>query len=64
MKRNINDMAKKAVETGDARLAGAVADALRFRRGMRYREIWEYVNKLTGVSQNKWETLMYEADTE
>jgi hypothetical protein len=55
---------QKAVGTGNARLAGVVAEQLRFRHGYSYDEVYGFANKHTGVSAPKWEALMYEADWE
>jgi len=52
-----------AVNTRNAKLAGNIADTLRFRLGMSYNAIHEYVNSVEPVEIEDWEDLMYEADS-
>jgi hypothetical protein len=53
---------KEAVRTGDAKLAGRMVDLLRFKKGASYEEIYRMAHRLTGISPDDWEQLMYEAD--
>ena len=52
---------KKAVETGNAAMAGVAADALR-NRGWDYEAIYQTAKRFTGVSPADWEALMYESE--
>ena len=60
----IVEAVKKAVEDDDPRLAGAVADTLRFKAGLDYNGTYAFAHEHTGVGEAEWEGLMYRADTE
>ena len=57
------EAAKQAVKNKDARTAGGVADALRFRCGMNAEQSYQKVHEWTGVDREAWEELMYAADS-
>ncbi len=66
--RSIRDAIIQAVTDRNARVAGAVADALRFKLGMTYRESFDFVVgqcRRSGVKPPEladWDALLYEAD--
>jgi hypothetical protein len=55
--------AKLAVEKDDAVMLGKVVDQLRFQFGFNYEQCLQIVQKHTGIDQDDYEDLMYEADT-
>jgi len=62
---NYKDIEKKlvaAILAGDVEKIGEIADVLRFRGRLNYRESFELANHLTGVSDGEWDALLYEAD--
>jgi len=62
-KISINDAIGKAVDRRDAKLAGALCDALRFQLGMNYRQILNRVQRVRpSVSAADWDELLQEAD--
>jgi hypothetical protein len=61
----IRDAIALAIRTDDSHLAGAVADRLRLRYGMNYRETVAFVldvGRKDGATAERWEALMYRAD--
>lgn len=52
---------KAAVQAGDAKMAGSVADQLR-SRGFNYQSVYAFAHRNTGVTPEAWEDLMYAAD--
>ncbi len=52
----------KAIEAGDYRQIGEIADYLRFRRRANYRQFFELAKSLVGMSEAEWDALLYEAD--
>lgn len=59
----MDDAIAQAIDTRNARLAGVVADALRFKGGMNYAEVLARVRKVRpGVTDREWELLMFGAD--
>ncbi len=60
----VGEMIKLAVETWNPTLAGRVSDYLHFRHGFRYDDVYDMAHRLTGVSPQNWEELMYESDQE
>jgi hypothetical protein len=52
-----------AILGGDVEQIGKIADVLRFRGRLNYRESFELANHLTGVSDSQWDALLYEADS-
>ncbi len=59
----IREAVLEVARTGDAKLAGAVADTLR-RRGLTYKDVVKLVQRIApGITEGEWETLMYSADT-
>ena len=58
----IVDAIRIVVETGDARVAGAIADSLR-RVGYRYAEVLALVQRhAPSITAERWEQLQQEAD--
>lgn len=57
----ISESLYKVKETRDAKLAGKIADFLRFKKGATYNQIAKLA-KLHGIDADTWESLMYEAD--
>lgn len=53
----------RAVRERNAVLAGKVADVLRLRYGLDYRQTYEAVNAVEPIDMRDWESLLYEADT-
>lgn len=58
----IKDAIAEAARTNNAKLAGQIADRLRFKMGMNYNEITEMAGR-AGVSPGDWESLMEAADS-
>jgi hypothetical protein len=58
----INEAIVRAVNEGNARMAGSIADQMFFRHGWNYNRIYDLAKKLTGISGPDWDALMYEAD--
>lgn len=56
------EAAKQAVDRHDARMAGGVADSLRFKLGMNYEQTYQKIHEWTGVDRDTWEELLYAAD--
>ncbi len=52
----------KAIEEGNYRQIGEIADHLRFRRRASYRQFFELAKSLVGMSEAEWDALLYEAD--
>jgi len=52
---------KIAVEQGDAKRAGRIAEKLR-NVGATYKDVLEFAQRHTGISAHDWESLMYDAD--
>lgn len=62
MRRTIRQSIRDAVETEDARLAGAVADKLR-EAGYDYQATFEaFERAVPGIERRDFEQLLYEAD--
>jgi hypothetical protein len=59
----LRDCIVRAVRERNATLAGRVADVLRFRYGLDYRQTYEAVNAIEPVDPREWEALLYESDT-
>jgi hypothetical protein len=57
----ISESLYKVKETLDAKLAGQIADFLRFKKGANYNQIAKLA-RLHGIDPDVWESLMYEAD--
>lgn len=51
-----------AVRRGDAKMAGLVAEDLRFTHGFRYAEVAAFAKAHAGVEAAEWEQLMMEVD--
>ena len=49
--------------TGNARLAGQIADFLRFKHGFNYNDVAAMAQR-HGIDADTWEALQYEADAE
>jgi hypothetical protein len=59
----MDDAIAKAIDERNARLAGIVANSLRFKGGMNYEQVLARVQKVRpNVTAEDWECLMYEAD--
>lgn len=56
--------ALEKIRQGDAKTAGTVANFLRFKKGMNYREIFEFINKHIEISLAAWDSLLGESDEE
>jgi len=54
----------RVVKGRDAAGAGRIADRLRMRAGLTYRQVYDLINSVEPISLPDWETLMYEADEE
>ena len=52
----------KAIEEGNYRQIGEIADHLRFRHRASYRQFFELAKSLSGISEAEWDALLYEAD--
>jgi hypothetical protein len=55
------DAVKLVERTGDAKMAGAIADSLR-RVGYRYADVLAFVQRHSSITAEQWEQLQYEAD--
>ena len=63
--RTVRDAAAEAIDTKNAKLAGQVADMLRFECGMNYEQVLEWVRRVRpNVSAEAWELLMLQADSQ
>jgi hypothetical protein len=60
----LSEAAKRAAESEDAVLLGQVVDQLRFKHGYDYEQCLDYVRKHTGIDPDKYEGMLYEADTQ
>ena len=62
---NLGQAIEKAVGGQDAKLAGKCANFMRFRMGMNYPQVVARVQlQCPEVTENDWESLMYESDQE
>ena len=60
----LKEAIQKAV-SGDAKAAGAVADYLRFEKGLNYQQSFDVVQQVVpGMTLAKWDELLREADEE
>ena len=53
---------REAIERRDVRRIGQLVDALRFRAQASYAKCYELATRLTGISPDEWDELLYEAD--
>ena len=61
----LGEALKKAIETDDAVMAGKCADVLRLKARMNYIQTLAFVQSIVpDMTPEKWEGLMYRADTE
>ena len=60
----IKEAMQKAVAEGNSRMAGKIADKMRFELGATYKDIEARFVKNTGCTPADFELLMYYADTE
>ncbi len=56
------DTIRTAVNSGNGKLCGKIAETLRFEYGMKYGQIWRMVSNVTGISQADWDELLQEAE--
>lgn len=53
----------ESITNNEPRKLGCIVDLLRFKYGMNYQDILKYINKFRPISENEFESMMYEADT-
>lgn len=59
----IRQKLEKAVTARDAAAVGRIVTTLRFRFGMNYDGIYEFVNEVAPISRRDWETLLYDSES-
>lgn len=53
---------QRAIERYDAKRVGRIVDVFRFAYGANYAECFQVAHKLTAISFDDWDALLYEAD--
>jgi hypothetical protein len=64
LRMTLSEAAKQAVENNDVQLLGKVVEQLRMKRGLNYEQCMKYVRTHTGIEADKYEAMLYEADTQ
>ena len=61
-KQSLNETIKEMARTQSYVLAAQIADFLRYKWKMNYLDSYNYINKISPISQSDWAELMYQAD--
>lgn len=55
---NISDLVVNAISTKNPRIIKKVVNFLRVNLGLDYKEMYNYVNKISRISKRDWENLL------